>query len=87
MFRALELDNERKLDLIHKHVPTLFRAVFCQFAATSGTPTWEKFRLGRWEYLSFVLRKPGIPCPADIPDSSGPGQGDLPRALTFAASG
>lgn len=61
VFRALELDNERKLDLIHKHVPTLFRAVFCQFAATSGTPTWEKFRLGRWEYLSYVLRKPRTP--------------------------
>jgi SAM-dependent methyltransferase len=58
VFRALELDNERKLALIRRRVPELLQAVFRQFAATSGTPTWEKFRQAQWEYLSFVLRRP-----------------------------
>ncbi len=59
IFRALELDNERKLALIQKRVPGLLRAIFRQFAATEGTPTFESFRSGNWEYLSFVLRKDG----------------------------
>lgn len=36
-----------------------FRAVFNQFAAAEGTPTWEAFRAGSWQYLSFVLRRNG----------------------------
>jgi len=59
VFRALELDSERKLALIRRRVPPVLQAVFRQFAATAGTPTWEKFRQAHWEYLSFVLRKPG----------------------------
>ncbi|MFO7676162.1 MAG: methyltransferase domain-containing protein [bacterium] len=58
VFRALELDSERKLALIRRRVPAVLQAVFRQFAATSGTPTWEKFRQAHWEYLSYVLRKP-----------------------------
>jgi SAM-dependent methyltransferase len=61
VFRALELDEERRLDLIRRRVPSLLRAAFRQFAATSGTPTWDAFRTGRWEYASFVL----APRPAD----------------------
>jgi ubiquinone/menaquinone biosynthesis C-methylase UbiE len=59
IFRALVLDSQRKLDLIHKHVPWLFRKVFKEFASTRGTATYESFRHAHWEYLSFVLRKPG----------------------------
>lgn len=59
VFRALELDNERKLALIRRRVPSPLRAVFRQFAATSGTPTWERFRRAHWEYLSYTLCKPG----------------------------
>ncbi|MFO7639546.1 MAG: methyltransferase domain-containing protein [bacterium] len=58
VFRALELDSERKLALIRRRVPAVLQAVFRQFAATAGTPTWEKFRQAHWEYLSYVLRKP-----------------------------
>jgi ubiquinone/menaquinone biosynthesis C-methylase UbiE len=58
IFRALALDNQRKLDLIHGHVPWLFRKVFKEFASTQGTATWESFRQSHWEYLSFILRKP-----------------------------
>ncbi len=58
VFRALELDNDRKLALIHLMVPSLLQSAFRQFAATSGTPTWERFRTGDWQYFSYVLRKP-----------------------------
>jgi ubiquinone/menaquinone biosynthesis C-methylase UbiE len=58
IFRALVLDNQRKLDLIHEHVPWLFRKVFKEFASTQGTATYESFRHAHWEYLSFILRKP-----------------------------
>jgi SAM-dependent methyltransferase len=59
VFAALARDNDRKLALIHRRVPYPLRAVFNQFAATEGTPTWEAFRTGSWEYLSFVLRRNG----------------------------
>jgi ubiquinone/menaquinone biosynthesis C-methylase UbiE len=55
---ALDQDNQRKLDLIHKHVPWLFRKVFKEFASTRGTATYESFRQAHWEYFSFILRKP-----------------------------
>jgi ubiquinone/menaquinone biosynthesis C-methylase UbiE len=59
IFRALVLDNQRKLDLIHEHVPWLFRKVFKEFASTQGTSSYESFRHAHWEYLSFILRKTG----------------------------
>ncbi|MBN2537545.1 methyltransferase domain-containing protein [candidate division WOR-3 bacterium] len=59
VFGALARDNERKLELIRRRVPAPFRAVFNQFAATEGTPTWEAFRTGSWQYLSFALRRNG----------------------------
>ncbi len=55
--RALELDNERKLALIHRKVPYLLRKAFKHFAATRGTSLYRAFCRGSWEYLSFVLRK------------------------------
>jgi SAM-dependent methyltransferase len=57
--RALDLDDERRLALFHQGVPRLWRKMFKQFAAFPGTSLYESFRKGRWEYLSFVLRKNG----------------------------
>ena len=57
ILHALDLDNERRMALIHRGVPGLTRKLFKQFAATSGTSMYESFRKGDWEYLSFVLRK------------------------------
>ena len=58
ILRALELDNDRKLALIHKRVPWLFRKTFKEFASTRDSATYESFSKARWEYLSFVLRRP-----------------------------
>jgi ubiquinone/menaquinone biosynthesis C-methylase UbiE len=57
ILHALDLDNERRMALIHRGVPGLTRKLFKQFAATPGTSMYESFRKGDWEYLSFVLRK------------------------------
>jgi len=57
VLHALHMDNERRMALIHRGVPGLTRKPFKQFAATPGTSMYESFRKGRWQYLSFVLRK------------------------------
>lgn len=60
ILRALDMDNERKLALIYRGVPGLWRKMFKQFAATPGTSMYESFRKGHWEYFSFVLRRNGV---------------------------
>lgn len=58
IIRAIDLDEERKLALIHDGVPWLFRKAFKQFAAVQGTSLYRAFHNQDWEYLSFVLQKP-----------------------------
>jgi SAM-dependent methyltransferase len=55
--RALDLDDDRKLQLIHRGVPRIMRKPFKQFAATKGTSLYRSFQNGTWEYMSFVLQK------------------------------
>lgn len=57
ILRALEVDNNRKLALIHKRVPWLFRKAFKEFAGTPGSATYESFSEARWEYSSFVMKR------------------------------
>jgi ubiquinone/menaquinone biosynthesis C-methylase UbiE len=63
ILRALEVDNERKLALIHKRVPWLFRKAFKEFAAIPGSATHESFSHARWEYVSFVTKRCRIASP------------------------
>lgn len=56
VFRALELDNNRKLKLIQK-APKILRKSFSDFAGLKGTETYESFRNGDREYFNFVLKK------------------------------
>ena len=58
VLRALQLDEERKLELINSKVPWFVRKVFKEFASTRGTATYESFHKRHWEYISFILRKP-----------------------------
>jgi ubiquinone/menaquinone biosynthesis C-methylase UbiE len=67
ILRALDLDNERRMALIHRGVPGLWRKLFKQFAATPGTSMYESFRKGHWEYLSFVLRRDAGGVQARVP--------------------
>lgn len=61
VFAALAQDSGRKLALVRRRAPVLLRPLFCQFAATEGTATYEAFRTGAWEYQSYVLAPPGTP--------------------------
>jgi SAM-dependent methyltransferase len=56
---ALDLDSERKADLIRRKVPERLHESFKTFAATKGTPIYEGMKNGTITYLFFVLRKPG----------------------------
>jgi ubiquinone/menaquinone biosynthesis C-methylase UbiE len=63
ILRALEVDNDRKLALIHKRVPWLFRKAFKEFAGTPGSATYESFSEARWEYSSFITKRCEIVSP------------------------
>jgi ubiquinone/menaquinone biosynthesis C-methylase UbiE len=67
ILRALEVDNDRKLALIHKRVPWLFRKAFKEFAATPGSATYESFNEARWKYSSFIMRRCEIASPTHAP--------------------
>jgi ubiquinone/menaquinone biosynthesis C-methylase UbiE len=56
--RALDLDNDRKRELIVRYAPRILRQFLAQFAAIRGTTTYEGFRSGQLDYRSFVLQKP-----------------------------
>src|SRR5579871_2430081 len=54
---ALERDNERKLALLDRFVPRLFRKSFYDFAGMRGSKIDEAFRSGRLMYGSFRADK------------------------------
>ena len=55
--RALELDNDRKRNLIANKCPRILKGEAEEFAAIKGTRTYESFKTGYSRYLSFVLQK------------------------------
>ena len=57
VFRSLELDNGRKLELIERFGAPV-RSYFDRFAAMQGTDMFESFGTGENEYISCVLAKP-----------------------------
>ena len=54
--RALELDNQRKRELIHSASPRVLWHEAEEFAALVGTRAYESFRTQDSPYVSFVLR-------------------------------
>jgi len=55
--KGLELDNQRREELIQKQIPGMLQKLFNNFAGTKGTQRFESFSNGKFEYWSFVLRK------------------------------
>lgn len=55
--KALELDNERKRELIQSTLPRLLWREAEEFAAQVGTRAYESFRTEASRYLSFTLRQ------------------------------
>lgn len=55
---ALNVDSERRLDLIQKSIVSrFFKDSFKEFAGIQGTDCYEWFRTGEVVYKSFVLQK------------------------------
>ena len=55
--KALELDSERKLELIMRKAPKLIHKQMQLFAGIKGTAIYESFASGEREYTCFVLQK------------------------------
>lgn len=57
VLEALDLMSEERVELIKKLSPKIFHGLGKQFAATEGTPTYNKFASQRFEYLYHVHEK------------------------------
>jgi len=66
--RALELDNDRKQQLIKRKCPKVLRREAGEFAALKGTRTFAAFKSGYSRYLSFVLQKKSEPRSVGVAD-------------------
>ncbi len=58
--KGLELDSDRRQQLISRKIPGLLRSYFESFAGTKGTKRFESFQNGRFRYKSYVLVKKEI---------------------------
>lgn len=54
---SMELEHQRKVKIIDRQVPLVFRWLASYFAAAKGTPMYEGLRTGELEYLCYVLKK------------------------------
>jgi hypothetical protein len=57
VLEALDLDSDRKRELIEQSMHKLLANPFQHFAGVKGSPIYEGFRAGDLKYLSFVLQK------------------------------
>jgi hypothetical protein len=57
ILKAMELEEERKLNVMGQLIPKFFHNDAHNMFAISGSKTHEAFRTGKLEYLCFVLRK------------------------------
>jgi ubiquinone/menaquinone biosynthesis C-methylase UbiE len=55
--KGLEMDTERRQELIKKRIPGFLQKSFESFAGTKGTRRFNSFSNGKFTYMSFVLRK------------------------------
>jgi len=57
VLKALDLDQERKSQLIKQKVPILLRNVFYYFAAMQGSEMYQSLSTGKVDYRCFALSK------------------------------
>jgi ubiquinone/menaquinone biosynthesis C-methylase UbiE len=57
VLEALKLSTSERENLIHKIVPKFLHGLGKKFAATEGTPTYNKFLTREFEYLFYILMK------------------------------
>jgi ubiquinone/menaquinone biosynthesis C-methylase UbiE len=56
--KALEMDSDRRLEMVQRLVPRFLQGYFKEWAAVEGSSVYESFRTGEAVYLSSALRKP-----------------------------
>ena len=57
VYASMELEHQRKVEIIARQVPMIFRWLAGYFAAAKGTPMYEGLRTRELEYLCYALRK------------------------------
>lgn len=57
VLEAMELDNDRKIDLIKKAVYKPLIHTFLEFSGTKNSKIYNEFKSGKTVYLSFILQK------------------------------
>ncbi|MCP5046834.1 MAG: class I SAM-dependent methyltransferase, partial [bacterium] len=57
IIKALELDEERRRNLIKRLSPFIFRGIARDFSGIKGSPIYKWFKSGRCEYLYYVMQK------------------------------
>ncbi|MFC2124144.1 class I SAM-dependent methyltransferase [Bacteroidota bacterium] len=57
VLEALKLSTNERVDLIKKIAPKLLHGLGKKFAATEGTPVYDKFLNGEFEYFLYILMK------------------------------
>jgi ubiquinone/menaquinone biosynthesis C-methylase UbiE len=57
VLKALQLDHERRSDLIKKLAPRLLHKFIKEFAGIKGTDLYKDLSTGKKEYLHYVLQK------------------------------
>ena len=54
---SMVLEHQRKVEIINRQVPRIFRGLAGYFAAAKGTPMYEGLKTGELEYLCYTLKK------------------------------
>lgn len=55
--RALELDDDRRRNLVKNLVPQFMHRIALNFAGAKGSPTYQKFATGQWIYFNYFFSK------------------------------
>ncbi len=54
--RAMELDDARKVALMHKYTPKFLHSAIVEFSGMRGSANYEQFRAGEVQYVCCVLQ-------------------------------
>jgi SAM-dependent methyltransferase len=71
--RALELDDDRRRNLVKNLVPRFIHWIALDFAGTKGSPTYRRFASGKWIYFNYFFRK--VPAMKMVSSVQNPGIG------------
>lgn len=58
VLRALDLDSERKRNLIQRNIPKILHGAFEKFACVRDSENYRSLSEGRWIYARFILENP-----------------------------